>query len=77
MRVKYLQIRVKSTVFQDEPACAVYFFDLTSQIESLQLSMRLLSKERASSLSHMNFLKLASDLENPLSSMMLICDSML
>eukprot|EP00354_Favella_ehrenbergii_P007574 CAMPEP_0170474108 /NCGR_PEP_ID=MMETSP0123-20130129/15916_1 /TAXON_ID=182087 /ORGANISM="Favella ehrenbergii, Strain Fehren 1" /LENGTH=56 /DNA_ID=CAMNT_0010743603 /DNA_START=1124 /DNA_END=1294 /DNA_ORIENTATION=- len=50
---------------------------MTSQIESLQLSLKLLAKERTNSLSHMDFLKLSSDLESPLSSMLLICDGTL
>jgi len=39
--------------------------------------MRLLAQEKASNLQNMNWLKLASDLENPLSSVLMICEALL
>ena len=43
---KYYQIRVKSIDFLQKSATAVYFYDFTNQIMSMELSGKLLKQEK-------------------------------
>mmetsp|Transcript_44763 Transcript_44763/g.59445 ORF Transcript_44763/g.59445 Transcript_44763/m.59445 type:complete len:250 (+) Transcript_44763:291-1040(+) len=68
--------------FKQTDAIGVYFYDVTSQIESLQMSISLVAKERTNFFSkHFasgeQLFGLASDMEKLLSSMLLLCDSLL
>ena len=42
IKERYFQIRVKSIEFLGKPATAVYFYDLTSHVKSIQLTGQLL-----------------------------------
>ena len=43
---RYYQIRVKSIDFLQKSGIAVYFYDMTSYINSLELSRQLLKQEK-------------------------------
>ena len=42
---KFFQIRVKSIEFLNKPAIAVYFYDVTKQVDSIKLGTELKQQE--------------------------------
>ena len=43
---KYYQVRVKSRVYLQKQATAIYFYDFTSQIKSIELGEQLLKQRK-------------------------------
>ena len=73
----YYQIRVKSVQFCQKPATAVYFYDLSSHVTSLQLSKKLLKQVKKNASLTLSQMTLSHEFRSPLTSILMLLQSML
>ena len=75
---KQFQIRVKSINFLDKPSTAVYFFELTSAVQTIQLTQKLLKQEKQrNAICMLSPERLQTEVCTPLSSVLMILQSLL
>lgn len=75
--LKYYQISVKSIEFLQESATAVYFYDFTDSVKTLQLKEELLRMERQNKSLNLNQMTLSHEFRSPLNSCLMLLESLL
>ena len=68
---------MKSIDFAQRNAIAVYFYDLTSQIKSMELYSKLLSQKKKNEKSDLSRITLSHELRAPLTSTLMFLESLL
>ena len=75
---KYFQIRVKSINFLDKPATAVYFYEMTSQVKTLQLANELWKQElKKNAICSLSPQRMQNEVQMPLSVILMLLQSLL
>ena len=74
---KFYQVRVKNINFLGKSATAIYFYDFSNQIKTLQLSTELLVKEKQNQSLNLSQMTLSHEFRTPLSSTLMMLESLL
>ena len=73
----FYQVRVKSIDFLDQPASAIYFYNITNSFKALQLSAELSKADKENGVLTMRERTLSNEIEAPLGSMLLAIEGLL
>ena len=74
---KFYQTRVKSIEFLQESSTAIYFYDVTNHIKSLQLGQKVILQEKQNKSLSLSQMTLSHEFRAPLSSILMILEGML
>lgn len=77
MSEKYFQIRVKSISYMSKPAIAVYFYNLTAQVKSIDIASKFLKVNQRKEQLCMGQVTMQEKFRSPLNSSLMLLQNLL